>query len=133
MMMLSAKPIRLLICAFALAAPALAQLTPDEANLLAQRFRPYIKTTLDGGKDEPFHPASWQWIVARSNLFRAGAIIVPYTQLSHDLLALADPKYGGNFSLNGAGFTDPGLELSLASADATRRLAAQRRVQASRY
>ena len=90
--------------------------TSDEA--LAQRFRPYIKTTLSGGKDEPYHPATWQWIVVRSNLFRGSDVVTPYTQFSNDLLALANPALKGNFSVDNAGMSDPQLTLSLASADA---------------
>jgi hypothetical protein len=41
----------------------------DEQTTLAMRFRPLIKTTLDGSKDEPFHPTSWQWFVKHTRLY----------------------------------------------------------------
>jgi hypothetical protein len=89
------------------------RLVRAQEDALAQRFRPYIKTTLAGGRDEPFHPANWQWIAGESNLFRGDTLLVTSNQLKVDLLALVNPMFDGNFSVNGAGLTDPKLELRL--------------------
>jgi len=43
-------------------------LSDAEIDSLAQRFRPYIKTTLDDGHEEPHHPCNWQWFVGHASM-----------------------------------------------------------------
>jgi hypothetical protein len=50
---------------------AMAGLSGDEARALARRFRPYVKTTLDGGTGERLHPASWPWFIRHATLVKA--------------------------------------------------------------
>lgn len=50
---------------------AAAQSTPptlQDKVMLANRFRPFVMTSLNGNGPETFRPATWQWLVARSTL-----------------------------------------------------------------
>src|SRR5438046_7808063 len=62
-----------------------AALSPQEAKAIAQRFRPYIKTTLFGGFGESFHPCNWQWFVAHCDLQdSSGNTILTAQQMAAD-------------------------------------------------
>jgi len=55
----------------ALGRQAAAQSTPptlQDKVMLANRFRPFVMTSLNGNGPETFRPATWQWLVARSTL-----------------------------------------------------------------
>jgi hypothetical protein len=55
----------------ALHSHAMAQSTPptlQDKVMLANRFRPFIMTSLNGNGPETFRPATWQWLVAHSTL-----------------------------------------------------------------
>ena len=63
--------ILLIITLIAIRYPTSAQTTPnDPLNNLAQRFRPYLKFSIDGGSDEQIRPCPWEWLVQRSELYR---------------------------------------------------------------
>ena len=105
-----AVPVLLLACAGNVAA--------QDDDELAHRFRPYIKTTLDDGRDEAIHPANWQWIIARADLYRGDTLLASANTLANDHTALADQKFDGDLTVNGAGQKDPQLVLRLVSTDA---------------
>jgi hypothetical protein len=82
------------------AASAHAQLALDAQFYYAMRFRPVIKTTLDEGRDEPFHPVSWKWFVTHtevdllSDLESKGLVpLIPVNELNqHPELILSLPN-----------------------------------------
>jgi hypothetical protein len=89
-------------------------LTLDDQKALAMRFRPFIKTTLDEGRDEPFHLVSWQWFIARSDLEPKSPwlpTVATGAQMDADHLQLVLPSSNANISLAGA--FDPQLYLNL--------------------
>lgn len=51
-----------------LTANLFAQAPPPDASQLAQRFRPYIKTSLNGSTSEEHRPTNWEWFLSRASL-----------------------------------------------------------------
>lgn len=105
----------LAFCLGSMAVPSVADpLSLDDQKALAMRFRPFIKTTLDEGRDEPFHMVSWQWFIAHSDLNTKNPYVPTLAtgaQMNADHLQLVLPKNNANISLAGA--FDPQLYLTL--------------------
>ena len=92
-------------------------LEPALQDSLARRFRPYIKTTTDEGRDEPFHPTNWQWYIARADLIGpdSNRPVATGEMLERDHLQLVLPSQNANLTVAGAGAVDPRLALPLRS------------------
>lgn len=88
----------IVILACALYGPsARAQLTALEQQALAQRFRPYFKTSIDAplpfpNEAEPVHPCNWQWFVGHCNLIRNGDTVLTAQQLAANPARLIVPS-----------------------------------------
>jgi len=109
----------MVVLACALYTPsAKAQLTPLEQQTLAQRFRPYFKTSLDTdqtfGDDEPerMHPCNWQWFVGHCNLIRNGEIVLTDKQLAEKPEKLIEPS---GADIRKSPSTSPGYILTLSN------------------
>ena len=61
-----------------------APLQPQDAQQLAQRFRPYDKFSVEGSDQEPCHPCSWQWFAAHSDLFAGQKRLATAEQLRNN-------------------------------------------------
>ncbi|HXR46407.1 MAG TPA: hypothetical protein VN784_03115 [Candidatus Limnocylindrales bacterium] len=79
---------RLVSCLFVAVAVARiadsARAEVQDAEQLAQRFRPYYKFSVHGNSQEPCHPCSWQWFAAHSDLFRGKTRIATADQLRNE-------------------------------------------------
>jgi hypothetical protein len=56
----------------------------QDAEQLAQRFRPYYKFSVHGNSQEPCRPCLWQWFATHSDLFRGNTRIATADQLRND-------------------------------------------------
>jgi hypothetical protein len=54
--------------------------TPSDLNVLAQRFRPYIKFST--GTRQESRPVTWQYLYANSSLMKGSQVVVPLGGLS---------------------------------------------------
>ena len=92
-----------------------AALSAQDAQVFAQRFRPYLKTTLADGELETARPCSWQWFVGSCNLEDSSDdVVVPQLSMAADPSALLQPP-GADVTVAHAGANDPGYTLHLAA------------------
>jgi hypothetical protein len=97
--------------------PATATLSPQEAQTLAHRFRPYIKSTLEhrlgGSPDERYHPCNWQWFISHCNLRDSNQVtLITAQEMADDPTKLISLP-GADVSIEGAGAQAPGYDLAL--------------------
>lgn len=91
-----------------------ADLTMSEQQALAQRFRPYIKTTREEGQDEPHHPCNWQWFVEHSTLVTN---YVQQTDPGCAGLGIDDVWPDGDVALTSVDLANPSLLVEAPGAD----------------
>jgi len=105
------KMMVVLACA-AYASSAKAQLTALEQQALAQRFRPYFKTSLEDGQAEPVRPCNWQWFVSRCHLKKDDEIVLTDQQLAANPKRLIEPS---DADIRKSPLTSPGYILELSN------------------
>lgn len=104
------KMLIVLVCA--LYGPSVrAQLTASEQQALAQRFRPYFKTSLEDNQAEPVHPCNWQWFVGHCNLkINDEIVVLTAQQLASNPARLIEPS---GADIRKSPLTSPGYILIL--------------------
>jgi hypothetical protein len=92
---------------------AKAQLTALEQQALAQRFRPYFKTSLEDNQAEPVHPCNWQWFVGHCNLrINDEIVVLTAQQLAANPARLIEPS---GADIRTSPLTSPGYILTLSN------------------